>query len=561
MILTFQIHDCCQVPEEQKAGTKLLFNSQHMITVKNKMVEFEVALKVIDEVSGHIGNQGKATEDNIRATFKELKFILERRQDLLLKQVGELTTEKLSLVNGQKSKIIEANDRVSNYAIFLDQSIENKTIGLLSDFTSAYWSKQSENYGVLQMEPCEQANLQFYCDNNLVSMLRNTGSVAVSSVSPSHCVAEGNGISSATVGQDTDFTTLLMTADSKPCCDQIHDVKAFVKQCSDDTIVSAKIVKREKNIIFFSYRPLITGKHLLHIQVFGKEISGSPYIIKVQQPFTFEGDCVHEFSCIDMQLPLGITCTASRHVVVVDNTGWKGVVVFDYFGKLVNRFMDAMSAINVWGPEGMCYYPTGITVDGEGNILVVDGGMNRIQKFTEDGTLLKVVGSAGDKMLQFKSPVGIRVNNSDEVYICDQKNNRIQVLDSNLSFLRMFGCNGPNNDLVFPWDVAFDSTQNVYVADVGSHHIQVFSPDGTFLRKFGCEGDGRFVHLSSICIDQKDHVYAADKKKHCIKVFNTEGEALMVIDGMFNEPLGVAVSNDGLLYVADSCNKRILVFR
>ena len=60
--------------------------------------------------------------------------------------------------------------------------------------------------------------------------------------------------------------------------------------------------------------------------------------------------------------------------------------------------------------------------------------LNRIQKFTGNGTFLKVVGSAGNEILQFNSPVGIRVNDSGEVYVCDRKNHRIQVLDCNLSF-------------------------------------------------------------------------------------------------------------------------------
>ena len=153
------------------------------------------------------------------------------------------------------------------------------------------------------------------------------------------------------------------------------------------------------------------------------EIAGSPYRVNVQQPFTFRGDFVREFG--GLERPWGIACAPSGHIVAVDNTGWKGVHVFDSSGGVLCSFMDAMRSVNVWGPEGMCYYPTGVTVDKEGNILVVDGGMNRIQKFTESGTLLKVVGSAGNGSLQFNSPTGIRVNTAGEVYVCDRKNHRV----------------------------------------------------------------------------------------------------------------------------------------
>ena len=571
MCCSLQVHVCKQ-ETYQKTETKSMFNSQHMFAVKSKMVEFEVALKAIDEVRDHISKRDKATKDDIKAAFDELKIILQLRQELLLKQVGDLTEEKLHLIDEQKKRITDAHDRVSNYATFLDQATEKKETGELSafrDVTTAYWCKQSDDHKVLQIEPCEQANIQFYCDDNFKSVIRSIGSVFASAVSPTHCMAEGSGISRATVGQLTDFATVLMTADNKPCNEQTQDVRAFLKQCSGETEFDARIVKREKNKIFFSYCPLEVGRHHLHIQVFGKEISKSPYTVNIQQPFKFQGDFVQEFSGIDQ--PWGVACTASGRAVVVDHTGWKGVVVFDSCGQVVDKFMDAMRVVNVWSPEGMCYYPTGITVDGEGNILVVDGGMNRIQKFTGNGTFLKVVGSAGNEILQFNSPVGIRVNDSGEVYVCDRKNHRIQVLDCNFSFLRTFGRCGPRDgELVFPRDVAFDSSQNAYIADTGNHRIQVFSPNGAFLRKFGCEGEGRgqFKHLSSICIDMTDHVYVADKMKHCITVFTTGGEVLRVVGGapgsapgVLNEPHGIDVSRDGLLYVADTFNKRIQVFR
>ena len=78
---------------------------------------------------------------------------------------------------------------------------------------------------MLQIEPCEQANIQFYCDDNFKSVIGNIGSVFASAVSPTHCMAEGSGISSAT--QLTDFATVLKTANNKPCNEKTQDVMHF----------------------------------------------------------------------------------------------------------------------------------------------------------------------------------------------------------------------------------------------------------------------------------------------------------------------------------------------
>ena len=90
-------------------------------------------------------------------------------------------------------------------------------------------------------------------------------------------------------------------------------------------------------------------------------------------------------------------------------------------------------------------YPAGVAVDGSNNILVVDHGNNRIQKFTSDGQFLTAVGTEGSAPLQFSGPQSITVNNTNNnrVYVADEWNNRrVQVLNSDLTFSSSFGDEG-----------------------------------------------------------------------------------------------------------------------
>ena len=82
-------------------------------------------------------------------------------------------------------------------------------------------------------------------------------------------------------------------------------------------------------------------------------------------------------------------------------------------------------------------------MDGEGNILVVDCGNHRIQKFTAEGRFLAAVGAKGSRRLQFEYPYCIAYNtNNKKVYVADRGNSRIQVLNSDLTFSRYFGKKG-----------------------------------------------------------------------------------------------------------------------
>ena len=110
--------------------------------------------------------------------------------------------------------------------------------------------------------------------------------------------------------------------------------------------------------------------------------------------------------------------------------------------------------------EGQFKGPTGLAVDGEGNLVVADCSNSRIQKFTADGHFLKAVGSEGSGTLQFDCPCGIAYSASNnKVYVADVWNHRVQVLNSDLTFFKQFGREGSGKgQFTHPCGVAIDST-------------------------------------------------------------------------------------------------------
>lgn len=122
-----------------------------------------------------------------------------------------------------------------------------------------------------------------------------------------------------------------------------------------------------------------------------------------------------------------------------------------------------------------------MAVDGDGNILVSDYITHRIQKFTEKGEHLTVVGEKGSGPLQFCFPEAIAFNvSNDKLYVVDW-NDRVQVLNSDLTFSATFGKEGGGRgQFNNPNGIACDEGGKVYVADSGNHRIQVFTPEGKF---------------------------------------------------------------------------------
>ncbi|MCH7999948.1 MAG: TIGR03663 family protein, partial [Chloroflexi bacterium] len=218
--------------------------------------------------------------------------------------------------------------------------------------------------------------------------------------------------------------------------------------------------------------------------------------------------------------------------------------------------------------------PSGVAVDGEGNIYVLDSGNARIQKFAPDGRLLKTMGDAGSGEGQFNQPADLAIDAEGNVYVIDTWNHRVQKFDADLTFITAWG--GPTNDLVNPGDyemwgprsIAVDSEGNVWVVDTGTQRVRKFSPDGELLGTVGERGRGlgQFREPVGIAFDPVTGDFlVADVGNARIQRFDSEMRAIAAypIDewkdlNPANKPY-LAALPDGRILVSDPVRGRILL--
>jgi sugar lactone lactonase YvrE len=221
-----------------------------------------------------------------------------------------------------------------------------------------------------------------------------------------------------------------------------------------------------------------------------------------------------------------------------------------------------------WGgrgyEEGQFIEPSSVELDSNG-VVIVAGHENRIQRFTMDGELIDIFGTAGQGDGQFNHPHGLAVDRrrGDLVYVGDQENSRLQVFTSDGQFIRQWG----DEKFQHIHDVGIDpSTGDVFVGDYELHTVRKFSPTGVLLDTYGGPGvaPGKFNGVWGISTDSQGYVYVADTFGRRVQKLDRNGALVAVWNDYggedFVKPTGVFVDHTDTVYICDSLAQRVVLF-
>lgn len=242
--------------------------------------------------------------------------------------------------------------------------------------------------------------------------------------------------------------------------------------------------------------------------------------------------------------------------------------------------------------------PSGVAVDGSGNVYVADYGNNAIRKITPAGVVTTLAGKAGTKghvdgtgsAARFNHPSGIGVDSSENIYVGDTDNDTIRMITPAGAVTTLAGlalnsgsADGTNSAARFnsPRGVVVESSGNVYVADYYNDTIRKITPEGVVTTLAGlavlygnADGTGsaaRFDSPAGVATDASNNVYVADTLNQTIRKITPAGMVTTVAglpavpgsaDGTnsaarFYDPFAVAADSSGNLYVADYGNNTI----
>ena len=386
-----------------------------------------------------------------------------------------------------------------------------------------------------------------------------------------NCLLNGLGIVRAYKSKEAYFSITLKNSEDKRLTS--YPVSHIVIQLScltDNSVIDCQVTDLKDGLFNVSYTPVNTGKHQIMITIEGNTFPGSPFEVNVLPPYATIGLKCREVREFGEGRKFGELCrvavSSSGDIAVSDSTN-KCIIILNraYHFKCVISGKD----------ENQLRYPLGIVYTNKDTLLVVDGYYSKIKEFETGGELLSSFGSRGSEDGQLVKPSGIAIDKNNRVYIVDRGNSRVQSFADGM-FQTKFGTKGSGKgQFEEPYDIAIDNiAEQIFVTDRKLDRVQGFNLQGNFISCYSNRGElGTMRCPNCITIDVDSFVLitecSRDKQDryHRISIYSPQlgqfvtslgdkGESNYQLDW----PFGIAVANNGDVIVVEYEGRCIKIF-
>jgi DNA-binding beta-propeller fold protein YncE len=211
---------------------------------------------------------------------------------------------------------------------------------------------------------------------------------------------------------------------------------------------------------------------------------------------------------------------------------------------------------------GQLRAPVGIGLATDGRVLVADRGNRRVQVFAADGghrLTIPIPDGSGHP-----APVDVAADDDGRIYVTltDHRILRFQADGAPAGTLGKPGSNA--GEFRYPATLAFGPEQELYVVDVLNTRVQALDLQGKPLVSVGKWGvlPGQFFRPKGVAVAPNGFVFVSDSYLGVVQLFGSDARFMAVLGQgarvhHFETPAGIAVSDQGLIYVAEMLANKV----
>ncbi|HEX4784968.1 MAG TPA: SMP-30/gluconolactonase/LRE family protein [Candidatus Sulfotelmatobacter sp.] len=236
------------------------------------------------------------------------------------------------------------------------------------------------------------------------------------------------------------------------------------------------------------------------------------------------------------------------------------------------KWMDRLAGTQPTSESGKVLFqlaePYGLAVDSKNNLYVADQKVGAIFIFNTETREVELI--KNKVHAHFVRIIGLAMDDNDRLFVSDPGLHHILIFDATHKAEDVI-----TDGMVEPGGMAIDKeNRQLYVADVALDQILVYDADSLkLLRKIGTTGHnhelttpGDFAKPTGVAVDQDGNLYVCDTMNNRIEIFDADGKFVNTFGkagdgpGYFARPKGVAIDSDGHIWVADGMQDRVQVF-
>lgn len=252
------------------------------------------------------------------------------------------------------------------------------------------------------------------------------------------------------------------------------------------------------------------------------------------------------------------------------------------------------------------HFPTAVAVDAEGHLYIADTMNHRVRRVDGMTGLITTVAGTGQARFSgdggpavaaaLNEPAALVIDASGCLYIADQSNNRVRMVDMKSGVIQTIAGDGVatyNGDglpaveasLAGPSGLALGSGGELYVADTFNGRIRAVDRRTGLISTVvgdGCDyryrdrGDDPSASLSrpyGIAVDRDGNIFITDSDNHLVRKWDRIRNVIVCVvgtglagwggdggpaeDASLSYPFGIAIDQDGAIFIADTFNHRI----